>query len=158
VSLAGVPCPASRWNPDGWHNEGMPAETDLETLIASMSPMPREGSFVFVTVPFDVGVGIRAEATVAEAEGLTLVLTQQDADARALPYDVVMAWITLQVHSSLSAVGLTAAFSSALAAAGISCNVLAGVYHDHLLVPVGDLERAVMVLGELAATSRRFLG
>ena len=136
----------------------MPAETDLQTLIASMSPTPREGSFVFVSVPVDVAVGIRAEATVAEAEGLTLVLTQQDADARAFSYDVVMAWITLQVHSSLSAVGLTAAFSSALAAAGVSCNVLAGVYHDHLLVPVDDLERAVMVLEELSATMRRLLG
>ena len=41
------------------------------------------------------------------------------ADANGLSYDYVAAWITLQVHSSLAAVGLTASFSAALAQAGV---------------------------------------
>ncbi len=58
------------------------------------------------------------------------------------------------MHSSLEAVGLTAAVSAALTEAKISCNVLAGFHHDHLLVPVADAERALEVLHELSAGSR----
>ncbi|MNG35746.1 hypothetical protein D3C84_1225580 [compost metagenome] len=62
------------------------------------------------------------------------------------------AWITLQVHSSLAAVGLTAAFASALGQANISCNVIAGYHHDHLFVAQADAERALAVLRQLAAS------
>ena len=88
-----------------------------------------------------------------EAEGLTLVLPRETADAHGLSYDYVAAWITLQVHSSLAAVGLTASFSAALAQAGISCNVVAGFHHDHLFVPSERAERALSTLRALAASS-----
>ena len=90
------------------------------------------------------------EATIREHEGMTAVVRREEADAAGLAYDATFAWITLTVHSSLEAVGLTAAFSAALGDAGISCNVLAGYYHDHLLVPVPQREAAVAVLRELA--------
>jgi hypothetical protein len=61
------------------------------------------------------------------------------------------AWLTLDVRSDLAAVGLTAAVSSCLAAEGIACNVLAGLVHDHLLVPEADAERAMAALAALAA-------
>jgi hypothetical protein len=66
----------------------------------------------------------------------------------------VLSWITLTVHSSLEAVGLTAAFSTALGDAGISCNVLTGLHHDHVLVPVGRRDDAVTVLRELSGRHR----
>jgi uncharacterized protein len=62
----------------------------------------------------------------------------------------VAAWITLTVHSALEAVGLTAAFSKALADVNISCNVVAGYYHDHIFVPQQDAEKAMAVLESLA--------
>lgn len=46
-------------------------------------------------------------------------------------------------------VGITAAASAALTAAGISCNVLAGARHDHLLVPVDRAEEALGLLDDL---------
>ena len=71
-------------------------------------------------------------------------------DAEGLAYDAVFGWITLEVHSSLEAVGLTAAVSTTLAQAGISCNMLAGYFHDHLLVPVDRLDDALSLLRRLA--------
>jgi uncharacterized protein len=89
----------------------MPAERDLATLLRSMRPARRDGTFVFVTVPPGTPAG-GALATVVEDEGVTLVLPQDEADRRGLAYDFTAAWITLQVHSALDAVGLTAAVKS----------------------------------------------
>ena len=88
--------------------------------------------------------------TTREDEGVTVVARREDAGAAGFGYDVTLAWITLAVRSSLEAAGLTAAFSAALGDAGISCNVLAGYYHDRLLVPVTHREAALAVLRELA--------
>jgi len=78
-----------------------------------------------------------------------------EADARALGWPILFsaAWITLTVHSDLQSVGLTAAVSAALAEAQISCNVVAGVHHDHLFVPVARGEEAVAVLKRLMASA-----
>ncbi|MDG1871652.1 MAG: ACT domain-containing protein [Flavobacterium sp.] len=52
----------------------------------------------------------------------------------------------MTIHSSLEAVGLTAAFSKALSENGISCNVVAAFYHDHIFVDVKDTDKAMAVL------------
>ena len=131
----------------------MTAEKDLHTLLATMHPELREGEFVYVLWPHGRPLAGAIAAAVREAEGLTVVLPRAEADSLGLPYDFVGAWITLQVHSSLEAIGLTAAVSAALTEAKISCNVLAGFHHDHLLVPVADADRALEVLHELVAAS-----
>jgi hypothetical protein len=128
-------------------------ERDLQTLLRSMQPDLRPGHFVFVSVS-RVPDGVEPVATMREAEGVSLVLGQSDADRLGLSYEYVAAMITLQVHSSLAAVGLTAAVSGALAEAGISCNVVAGYHHDHLFVPVADGPQAVQLLNTLSAAAR----
>ena len=128
--------------------------TDLDDLLASLAPQVREGEFVVATVEPDGGNGVGGLtplATVLEDEGLTVVLERAAADAAGVAYDFVAAWITLTVHSSLEAVGMTAAFAAALAAEGIPANVLAGHHHDHLLVPVDRRDDAVAALRRLAA-------
>ena len=127
----------------------MSGVTDLEELIRSMRPEARDGEFVIATVPALHVVGLPAEAIIHEDEGPTVVLRREDADRFEIEYDFVAAWITLTVHSDLAAVGLTAAFSTALADAGISCNVLAGFHHDHLLVPADRRDDALEVLAAL---------
>ena len=94
--------------------------------------------------------GIEPVATVREEEGLTIVVRQDEADAAGLVYDIALEWITLRVHSALDAVGMTAAFSAALAGAGLSCNVVAGLHHDHIFVPAGRGAEAVELLHALA--------
>jgi hypothetical protein len=129
---------------------------DLGQLLRNLEPTARDGEFVYVNMPGPrLPATLSPEATIRENEGLTVVLRRADADAVSLAYDVTLAWITLSVPSSLEAVGLTAAFSTALGRAGISCNVLAGFYHDHLLVPVAQRDAALAVLRELAAGKGR---
>ena len=131
----------------------MTGEKDIRTLLASIHPVQREGEYVYVLWPYGRPLAGGIEAAVREAEGLTVVLPRAEADQLDLRYDFVAAWITLQIHSSLEAVGLTAAVSAALTDARISCNVLAGFHHDHLLVPVADADRAMEILHELSAQS-----
>lgn len=128
----------------------MTAEGDLATLLASLSATARDERYVYVTVSHEDAETIGAAASIVEDEGTTLVIPQAEADALGLGYDYVAGWITLEVYSALSAVGLTAAVSAALADAGISCNILAGYHHDHLLVPEEDLDTALEVLARLA--------
>ncbi|WP_314325492.1 N-acetyltransferase [Paenarthrobacter ilicis] len=124
----------------------MSGETDLTTLLESLHPVIREGEYVYALWPHGRPLEGGIEAAVREAEGLTVVLHRDEADRLGLHYDFVASWITLQVHSALEAVGLTAAVSAALTHAGISCNVLAGFHHDHLLVPSADAAKAMDVL------------
>ena len=114
--------------------------------MSDLDPVRRPGEFVFVEAHDATG----AEAAVREEEGLTVVLRRERADERGLAYDYVAAWITLRVDSTLEQVGLTALFSRALADAGISGNVLAGLHHDHLLVPADRGDEAVALLRELS--------
>ena len=91
-------------------------------------------------------------ASFREAEGLTVVLSEEAARRAGLTPVFRAAWITLTVNSQLEDVGLTAAFSEVLAEAGISCNVIAAVHHDHLFVPV---ERGREALERLSVASPR---
>ncbi|MDH2443443.1 ACT domain-containing protein [Amnibacterium sp. CER49] len=127
----------------------MTAERDLTTLLRAAQPVVAHREVVLVTVPADAAARLPALATVTEDEGVTVVLARADAERLGLPIGWIGTWITLRVHSALEAVGLTAATSSALARAGISCNVLAGFHHDHLLVPHDRADDALGILRTL---------
>ncbi|MER5638501.1 ACT domain-containing protein [Kitasatospora sp. NPDC002227] len=129
----------------------MAGEEDLRKLLSGMHPVLNPGRYVYCTMPARVPAGLRPVVTVTEAEGPTVVLAQEEADSLGLSYEYVAAWITLQIHSALEAVGLTAAVAGRLAEHGISCNVVAGFHHDHLFVAAGDADRAVEALRQLSA-------
>ncbi len=124
--------------------------SDRTTMIAAMNPVLHPGAYAFVSVQ-----KIKAEdldviiATMREPEGVTLIMREEDARQRNLSVAFRAAWLTLSVHSDLNGIGLTAAFAGALAQAGISCNVVAGVCHDHLFVPLASGEKARVVLRNL---------
>ena len=127
-----------------------PAVSDLAVLIRSMGPELHPGVFAYCVVPKGSDVSVLSPvATVAESEGLTLVLPEEQAVQAGLAVRFRAAWITLTVHSDLEAVGLTAAFAGALGRAGISCNVIAGTYHDHIFVPVEKAQAALDALQAL---------
>ena len=130
----------------------MAGEKDLNTLLVLLEPSLLPGDFVFCTAA-NLKYGDFAElqplASYQEEEGLTLVLAKQSADVAGLAYDSVFNCITLMVHSSLEAVGLTAAVSGKLAANGISANVMAAYHHDHVFVPENKAQLALQLLTEL---------
>src|SRR5262245_36479518 len=112
-----------------------------------MKPRQNSGEYVFCVCDSPALVDkLNPLGFFREQESITLILPRSRADEALLTYSSVMAWITLDVHSSLEAVGLTAAVSAALAEANISCNVVAAYYHDHIFVPIADAQRAVEVL------------
>lgn len=127
----------------------MTGETQLATLLRSLDPELAAPEVVFVSFA-DAQYGDYADlqplAMVQEAEGMTLVVQKALADQFQLAYDGVFQCITLKVHSSLQAVGLTAAVSRQLAQRGISVNVLAGYYHDHIFVPAQQADTALSAL------------
>ncbi|KAA8678559.1 ACT domain-containing protein [Vibrio gigantis] len=133
----------------------MTAITDLDILLKSMSPELIEGDYVFCTVEGGLTdySHLNPMATFREKEGLTLVLTEEVATQAQLNFDGVFSLITLSVHSSLEAVGLTAAFATKLGSYGISANVIAGYYHDHIFVQKDKADEAMSALREFSEAS-----
>ena len=127
---------------------------DLRVLLAHLEPSLEPEPFVFCTLPGE-GYGSPAEldpiGSFVEQEGLTLILRQDEADRKNLSYSGVMRRIILKVHSSLSAVGLTAAVAGQLTRYGISANVVAAYYHDHIFVPADRAGDAIEALNLLSA-------
>lgn len=126
------------------------AIADLNTLLASMSPELQPGVYVYASVPFSHELeGIVPLATFREREGLTIIAEEAEAARAGISPLFRAAWITLTVHSDLQAVGLTAAFATALGKANISCNVVAAAYHDHIFVPIESADAAMLALRQL---------
>lgn len=132
----------------------MTAISDLNTLLATMDPQLNAGVFVFATVESLAAVDpYSVVAMVRESEGISIVMTESDALRQNIAHDFRSAWITLNVNSALEAVGLTAAFARALGEADISSNVVAGNFHDHIFVPVGQADAALTALRSLQKAS-----
>lgn len=129
-------------------------EKELKTLLASMSPSLDDTDWVFAVVGEEDAVRLtpHAIASFREAEGLSLVVSQAVADDLK-NVSAPMSRITLEVHSSLEAVGLTAAVTSTLAEEGISANVVAAYYHDHIFVHKASADRALAVLKALSTST-----
>lgn len=127
----------------------MTGETQLTVLLRTLSPERQPGEYVYVTLE-----RLRAELepvlAFREQEGWTLVVTRAQAERAGIDFVFPCAWLTLRVHSSLLAVGLTAAVADALADAGIACNAVAAYYHDHLFVPLDRADEAIEILRRLS--------
>ena len=124
--------------------------TDLEVMLRTLTVSVRPARYTIVTVDEPVALNRGVEAVLTEDEGTTVVATVDEARRRGWPVGFVAAWVMLDVHSALDAVGLTAALSSALAEEGIAANVLAGYFHDHILVPADRVDDAIECLTRLS--------
>jgi hypothetical protein len=129
-------------------------QTNLAQLLRTMQPQLQPGIYVYCTAAsLPTGLDLtECLGMFREQEGITLILPQATADRLQLAYTFRAAWITLTVHSALEAVGLTAAFAQVLAQVGISCNVVAAYYHDHIFVAYEDAQKALGQLQQLSET------
>lgn len=129
----------------------MSKDNNIYTLLANLSPQLNEGKYVFVTTELINHVPLtEIISLIQEDEGFSLILKKEVADRLNLQYSYVASWITLSLSTSLDAVGLTAAFSNELAKNKISCNVVAGFYHDHIFVDHKDTKAALSVLNSMS--------
>ena len=131
----------------------MTGETNLDELVRSMSAVLVEGLYVFVTAQHDQKLdGIEPRMTFREAEGTTYILLKSEAETQGLSYEFPCRMITLNIHSSLEAVGFMARIATELAKHDMGVNPVSGYFHDHLFVPDGRQDDAMKVLNEMANT------
>ena len=129
----------------------MRGELNLDTLLKTMKPRLNIGEFVFCSIKDLASLDLNDTVLIfKEEEAVTIIIKKEIAERLKLDYSFISSWITLTVHSSLEAVGLTAAFSKALSDNGISCNVVAAFYHDHIFVDKNDAEKAMAVLNKFS--------
>ncbi|PDQ19507.1 ribonuclease H family protein [Mesorhizobium sanjuanii] len=134
----------------------MSGETDLKKLLATMTPQLLAGVHVFVTLPPAAPVpgGLDPVMLFREREGTTLIVLEDQAKAAGLDAAFPSRMITLNIHSSLEAVGFLAAITARLASVGMGVNPVSAFYHDHLFVPADRAEEALAMLEKLAEESR----
>ncbi|MEM1232594.1 MAG: ACT domain-containing protein [Pseudomonadota bacterium] len=130
----------------------MVGETNLDALIRSMSATLIDGLYVFVTVePGKMPSGLAPRMVFEEAEGTSLIVLKADAEKHGLAYEFPCRMITLNIHSSLEAVGFMARISTELAKHNMGVNPVSGFFHDHLFVPDGREDDALAALQEMSA-------
>lgn len=133
----------------------MTGETDLKKLLGSMTPELLPDVYVFATLAPGVvqPAGLEPMMLFREREGITLILREEDANAASLNVAFRCRMVTLNIHSSLEAVGFLAAITTRLATAGMGVNPVSAFYHDHLFVPADRAEEAMELLCQLAKDS-----
>ena len=126
-----------------------PGLTDLRALLAALDPELDPVPKRFLHASHEKARERMADALMMfrEAEGTTLIV---DVDEDSLGNErMLWARITLRVQSSLTAVGMMAAVSAALAKRGIPCNPVSAFLHDHLFVPWERRDDALDALSHL---------
>jgi uncharacterized protein len=126
----------------------VPGESSLAKLLQNMQPEMHDGVFVFCSIQAnkESPAALNPVHIFREREGTTLVVRREEAEGAGLPYQFASRLITLNVHSSLEAVGFLAAITGRLAEAGISVNAVSAYYHDHLFVPDHRADEALRLL------------
>lgn len=118
-----------------------------------MTPSLQPGEYVFCAAGDRDWAALQPLAMFREAEGVSLILELDTARAAGFPIDTPMSLITLEVYSALDGVGLTAAVATVLADAGIACNMVAALNHDHVFVPAHRAYEAVEILFQLQSAA-----
>lgn len=127
----------------------MVGEMNLDALFVGMNAVLIDGIFVFATVD-TVPQGLAPRMAFQEAEGTTLIVLREEADAHGIAYEFACRMITLNIHSSLEAVGFMARIATELAKENMGVNPVAGFYHDHIFIPDGREDDAMAVLKRMA--------
>lgn len=133
----------------------MSGELALGKLLATVTATMADDIYVFATFANNqVPSGLKPLMQFHEQEGTTLILTREAAEKHNIPYEFPCRMITLNVHSSLEAVGFIAVIATELAKQGMGVNPVAGFFHDHLFIPLGREHDALKVIKDIAAKAQ----
>lgn len=133
------------------YNPTYTGEKALDVLIHSMQPELHETVYAFATVDdsFDTST-VEPIMQFREQEGLTLILARDSASEAGLQSEFPCRMITLNIHSSLDAVGFLARITTRLASLNMGVNPVSGFYHDHLFVPADRADDALAALRQMS--------
>lgn len=148
-----------------------PGETDLNTLLSTLTVSLSPTTYIFLTFPPPMIIQnlpstLPLQMAFQEREGFTIITSEDAArdngytvpDQSSTP-PVTAAFpcrmITLNVHSSLEAVGFIAVIATELKKIGMGVNPVSGFFHDHCFVPVGREKEAVKCLEDLAERAKK---
>jgi hypothetical protein len=133
----------------------MDGEISLNVLLKNMKPEMQNGEYLFCTSPlllkdiFKIHGQLNPVCLFQEQEGTTLILPESEARLSGLTVVYPCRWITLNIHSSLEAVGFMAKITENLSSNGISVNPVSAYYHDHIFVPSDKADKTMVLLQEL---------
>ncbi|GAB7360349.1 hypothetical protein MBLNU230_g8307t1 [Neophaeotheca triangularis] len=140
-------------------HQGPPGGKDVSELLKTMSPSLHPDTFFWVSfedksLSFGHVARILGEAKVQmlfqEAEGWTAILPRDTQLPESTTSSFLSRMITLNVYSSLEAVGFMKVITERLAEKGLSVNPVSAYFHDHLFVPVDVVDIAMEALREMA--------
>lgn len=121
--------------------------TDLKQTLSSMEVVCDDVEYGFASIPDDSTIDRdKVLATFQENGRLAVIAPKAYLDSKGIENEGPYAKLTIDVHTSLELVGLTAVMSNKLAEHGISANVVAAFYHDHVFVQYGLREKAIGLL------------
>jgi len=128
------------------------AEKNLKALLRTMKPSLMEGTYAYVSIPKGQAIPPRLSPvmTFREPEGWSLLLEQKEAVTSGFAPSFLCRGLSLNIHSSLYAVGFLAVISERLAKASISINIASAYHRDYIFVPMDRAEDALKVLRQLA--------
>jgi hypothetical protein len=107
--------------------------SELVALFRASAAKLNQGVYVYSIVPISTDLSrVNTIAIFNEIEGVTVIVSEFEAIKAKLPILFRVAWITLTKPYNPR----VAQLSQALRELGLSCNIVAAVYHNHLFVPV----------------------
>lgn len=133
-----------------------PGELSLSKLLSTLTTTLHSTIYVFATFTESAKLPLFSETQMLfkESEGVTAIVGREYAEAHNIEHFFPCKMISLNVTSSLEAVGFMAVIATKLAAKGIGCNPVSGFYHDHIFVPLGKEDESVEVIAKVAAESK----
>ncbi|KAM3549080.1 hypothetical protein ARSEF4850_009051 [Beauveria asiatica] len=136
-----------------------PGEKSLDRLLATLTSVLHPETYVFTTLDETASLPRldQVQLLFRESEGVTVIVSKRYAEENEMDYFFPSRMITLNVTSSLEAVGFMAVISTRLATLEMGVNPVSGFYHDHLFVPEDRAAEAVEELNRLAEEKKRDL-
>jgi len=124
--------------------------TDLKQTLSSLKVICDDIEYGFASVSLDSTIDReKVLATFHEDGYLAIIAPSAYLDSKGIENEGPFAKLTIDVHTSLEMVGLTAVLSTKLAEHEISANVVAAFYHDHVFVQYKLRQKAIELLESL---------